>query len=134
MTNQELELLFKKMLKEQEEVTKQDEIYQEDIKDFSLKLNWEILDLRGYQIFEKDNYSYKFGEVLDKPDMTLTFTDPVPARKFLSGEKLQYIYIHQLDYKEMIEFEYIAKEETIETEEGKKKNHTHKKTFFYRPI
>ena len=30
----------KKMLKEQEEITKQDEIYLEDIKDFSLKLNW----------------------------------------------------------------------------------------------
>jgi len=75
MTNQELELLFKKMLKEQEEVTKQDEIYLEDIKDFSLRLNWEILDIRGYQIFEKDNYSYKFGEVLDEPDMTLTFSE-----------------------------------------------------------
>ena len=58
MTSKGLEALFKKMLKEQEEITKQDEIYQEDIKDFSLKLNWEILDLRGYQIFEKDNYSY----------------------------------------------------------------------------
>ena len=53
MTSQKLEVLFKNMLKEQEEVTKQDEIYLEDINEFSLKLNWEILDLRGFQIFEK---------------------------------------------------------------------------------
>jgi hypothetical protein len=121
MTSQELEVLFKKMLEEQEEVTKQDEIYLEDIKDFSLKLNWEILDLRGYQIFEEDNYSYKFGEVLDEPDMTLTFTDPVPARKFLSGERMVYKYVHDKEYKGLMEFEYVTKEETIITEEGKKK-------------
>jgi len=81
MTSQKLEVLFKNMLKEQEEVTKQDEIYLEDINEFSLKLNWEILDLRGFQIFEKDNYSYKFGEVLDDPDMTITITDPEPIKE-----------------------------------------------------
>ena len=33
-TDKELETLFKKMLKEQEEVTKNDQIYNQDIKDF----------------------------------------------------------------------------------------------------
>ena len=121
MTSQELEALFKKMLKDQEEVTKEDKIYLEDIKDFSLKLNLEILDLKAYQIYEKDNYSYKFGEVLDEPDVTLTISDLAPARKFLSGEKVFYIPIHQLDYKGKIEYEYATSFEEIVTDEGKKK-------------
>ncbi len=128
--NKELETLFEKMLKEQEKITREDEIYNEDIKDFSLKLNWEILDLRGYQIFEKDNYSYKFGEVLDNPDMTITFNDPVPARKFLSGERILYTYVFDKEYKGMIEFEYVTKEETIITDKEKKKVLRPKEPFF----
>lgn len=129
MTNHELEILFKKLLKEQEEVTKRDEIYLEDIKDFSLKLNLEILDLKAYQIYEKDNYSYKFGEVLDAPDVTITISDPVPARKFLSGEKVFYVPIHQLEYKGMIEYEYATSFEEIITDEGKKKKKITKAPF-----
>jgi len=121
MTSQKLGVLFKNMLKEQEEVTKQDEIYLEDINEFSMKLNWEILDLRGYQIFKKDNYSYKFGEVLDDPDMTITITDPEPARKFLRGKILFFIPKHQLDYKGKIEYEYVTSFERIKTDKGKKK-------------
>jgi UDP-glucose 4-epimerase len=129
MTNHELEILFKKLLKEQEEVTKRDKIYLEDIKDFSLKLNLEILDLRAYQIYEKDNFSYKFGEVLNEPDVTLTISDPVPARKFLSGERVFYIPIHQLEYKGMIEYEYATSFEEIVTDEGKKKKRITKAPF-----
>jgi len=129
MTSQELEALFKKMLKDQEEVTKEDKIYLEDIKDFSLKLNLEILDLKAYQIYEKDNYSYKFGEVLDEPDVTLTISDLAPARKFLSGEKVFYIPIHQLDYKGKIEYEYATSFEEIVTDEGKKKKKLTKAPF-----
>jgi len=129
MPNQELELLFKKMLKKQEEVTKSDKIYLEDIKDFSLKLNLEILDLKAYQIYEKDNYSYKFGEVLDEPDVTITITDPKPARKFLSGEKVFYMPIHQLEYKGMIEYEYATSFEEIINDEGKKKKKLTKAPF-----
>jgi UDP-glucose 4-epimerase len=129
MTSQELELLFKKMLKEQEEITKQDEVYLEDIKDFSLKVNWEILDLTGYQIFEKDNYSYKFGEILDEPDMTLTISDPEPAKKFLSGDRLYWAHVRDKDYKGMIKYEYAVSVEEITTDKGKKKKKVNKKPF-----
>jgi len=129
MTNQELESLFKKMLKEQEKVTKQDEIYLEDIKDFSLKLNLEIANLRAYQIYEKDNYSYKFGEFLDDSDMTITISDPDAARKLLRGETLYYIPIHKLDYKGVIEYEYVTSMEEIITDDGKKKKKVIKAPF-----
>jgi UDP-glucose 4-epimerase len=129
MTSQELELLFKKMLKEQEEVTKQDEIYLEDIKDFSLKVNWDIMGVTGYQIFEEDNYSYKFGEGLDDPDMTLTINDLEHARKFLSGERLHYTHVRDKDYKGIIKYDVVS-EETITTDEGKKKIMRTRKPFF----
>ena len=129
MANQELESLFKKMLKEQEKAPKEDEIYQEDFKDLSLKVNLEIVNLRAYQIFEKDNYSYKFGEVLDRPNMTITISDPDVARKFLRGEKLYYIPIHQLDYKGVFEYEYVTSMEEIITDEGKKKKKVEKAPF-----
>ena len=38
--SQDIEILFKNMLTEQEEVTKQDEIYQKDIENFPLKIQW----------------------------------------------------------------------------------------------
>ncbi|MHA1533238.1 MAG: hypothetical protein ACTSP8_00785, partial [Promethearchaeota archaeon] len=66
--SKDIEILFKNMLVEQEEVTKQDEIYQKDIENSPLKVQWNIKGIQGYQIFEKDNYSYKLDEGLENPD------------------------------------------------------------------
>ena len=82
----EIESLFKKMLKETEENAPNDAIYQEDIKTIgTLKVQWKICGIIGYQIFEKDKVSYKFGEKLEKPDISLVIRDSNP---FLEGRTL----------------------------------------------
>ena len=96
--DKELETLFKRMLKEQEEVTKTDQIYIEDIKDSPLKVQWNTQGVLAYQIFEKDNYSYKFGEKLENPDITLTFNDSEAAKTFLKGEIIDFMPIPQKEY------------------------------------
>lgn len=118
--NQDLILLFKKMMKDQEKITKEHKIYNEDIKDCPLKINWDIKGIIGYQIFVKDNYSYKFGERLENPDISLKFSDLEVAKKFLSGEIKGYSYIPQKEYKGLIKYVYAAGVEMRETDEGKR--------------
>ena len=66
----------KKMLKETEENAPKDAIYLEDIKTTgTLKVQWKICGILGYQIFEQDKVSYKFGEKLEKPDISLVIRD-----------------------------------------------------------
>ena len=79
--SKDIEMLFKNMLVEQEEVTKQDEIYQKDIENSPLKVQWNIEGMQGYQIFEKDNYSYKFGERLENPEKSETARCDDPPEK-----------------------------------------------------
>jgi UDP-glucose 4-epimerase len=127
--SQDVEVLFKSMLTEHEEITKQDQIYQDDIKDFPLKVQWLINGLFGYQIFEKDNYSYKFGEKLEEPDITLDIADKEAARLLLTGEMKEYSAIPQKDYNEGFELLYTAQLESIITDEGKTKQIRTKKPF-----
>ena len=82
----EIESLFKKMLKETEENAPKDAIYLEDIKTTgTLKVQWKICGILGYQIFEQDKVSYKFGEKLEKPDISLVLRDTKIAIPFLKG-------------------------------------------------
>lgn len=127
--SQDLEVMFKNMLTEQEEITKQDQIYQEDIKDFPLKVQWIINGLKGYQIFKKDNYSYKFGEELENPDITLNLADEEAARLLITGEMKEYATIPQKDYDGGFELVYTAQIESVITDEGKKKDVRTKKPF-----
>jgi UDP-glucose 4-epimerase len=106
--DKELESLFKKMLKEQEEVTKNDQIYNEDIKNSPLKVQWDTQGILAYQIFEKDNYSYKYGERLNNPDLTITFNDSEAVKTFLKGEIINYMPIPKKEYKGIFELNYNA--------------------------
>ena len=89
----EIESLFKKMLKETEENAPKDAIYQVDIQNTgTLKVQWKICGILGYQIFEQDKVSYKFGEKLEKPDISLVIRDSEIAIPFLKGELFEFDY------------------------------------------
>lgn len=89
---EEIELLFKKMLKNSENC-QQDMIYQDDIKDIGkFQAQWKICGIKGYQIFEADKISYKFGEELEEPDVTLIIDDKNLAIRFLKLETFDIDY------------------------------------------
>jgi len=89
----EIESLFKKMMKDYEDIPQKDKIYQVDVKDFgSLKVQWKICGIEGYQIFEKDKIFYSFGERLDEPDVTLTIRNKNLAIEFLKGETFKFTF------------------------------------------
>ena len=56
----ELEQMFKDMLERTIQDVEEDEFFQKDVKKFPLRINWRIEGITGYQIYEADNYSYKF--------------------------------------------------------------------------
>jgi len=94
-TKEETEILFKKMMEGLENCTQTDEIYQEDMKDFDgeISLQWDICGIIGYQIFSKENYSYKFGEKIDNPGVTLDITDIDLACKFFRCEPFEFTFV-----------------------------------------
>ncbi|MHA2392653.1 MAG: DUF362 domain-containing protein [Promethearchaeota archaeon] len=106
---EELEVLFKKMMKDFEDISKNDEIYHEDIKDLGkLKIQWKICGIYGYQILEPNHYTYTFGEKLDNPDITFTWRDPDEAIKFLKGEPFEgFTRIPLKEYKRIFRYRYV---------------------------
>jgi len=85
---EDIGFLFRKWMSDLEEFIKTDEIYQHSMKAYDgvIKVVWNICGMQGYQIFEKYNYSYKFGEILDDPGATFEILDKDLARKFLKGK------------------------------------------------
>jgi len=119
--NGDIESLFKKMLIDYENWPQNDEIYQIDVKDFNvLKVQWKICGIEGYQIFDKDKISYKFGERLDEPDVTLTIRNKALAREFLKGEVFKFSF--GAGYKGGFKLFKITGWKTVETERGKKRS------------
>ncbi len=107
---EEIDFLFKKMMKDFEEISQNDETYHEDIKELGkLKVQWKLCGILGYQILEIDNYSYKYGEKLDDPDITFTWRDPNEAIKFLKGEPFEgFTRIPLTEYKHMFRYRYVT--------------------------
>ena len=107
---EEIEFLFKKMMKDFEEISQNDGTYHEDIAELGkLKIQWKIAGIAGYQILELGNYTYKFGKRLDDPDITFTWRDPDEAIKFLKGEPFEgFTRIPLKDYKRMFRYRYVT--------------------------
>ncbi|MHA2473148.1 MAG: 4Fe-4S dicluster domain-containing protein [Promethearchaeota archaeon] len=85
MSIEELEVLFEHMLKDSEGIDPA------DMKDMEVfKINWNICGLTGYQIFKKDDYSYKIGEYVDDPDVSIEIDDVERAIPFLKSESVNY--------------------------------------------
>ncbi|MHA1669107.1 MAG: DUF362 domain-containing protein [Promethearchaeota archaeon] len=120
----ELLSAFNKMMKESGMLAKISPIFQKDIKDFDgiVKLQWKICKkYLGYQIFEKDNYTYKIGEKLEDPDISLVINDRELAIRFLNGESLGFNYSPRRDYKGRFTIMYVVGFKDVETERGKRK-------------
>jgi hypothetical protein len=65
------ETLLKEILEKEVDIS--NKIYQKDFEDLTYKVNWDILGVKGFQIYEQDNYTYKIGEIFEDPDVSLTF-------------------------------------------------------------
>lgn len=120
----EIEKLFKKMIENLEGFTKTDKIYQDDMKNFEgeLKVQWNICGVKGYQIFEKDNYSYKFGEEIDTPDVFISINDENLASKFLKCEPFEFSYT--INDEGLFEMTHTIGWKIVESELGSKREKT----------
>jgi hypothetical protein len=57
-----LELLFKKMMEDFDNISRDDAVYRRDIEELgTFRIQWNVCDLTGWQILELDNYRYRFG-------------------------------------------------------------------------
>ncbi|MHA2283826.1 MAG: indolepyruvate ferredoxin oxidoreductase subunit alpha [Promethearchaeota archaeon] len=118
VTKEEIEILFKKMMKDLEGCTQTDETYQEDMKnvDGLIKLQWLMCGMVGYQIFGKDSYSYKFGERLEHPSATIETEDKELASKFLNCEPFEFSYA---SIEGGFEISYVEGWKVMSTDKGK---------------
>ncbi|MHA1724815.1 MAG: DUF362 domain-containing protein [Promethearchaeota archaeon] len=116
----EIEILFKQMLKEQQEKAPTDKIYQKDMEDVGIfKVQWKICGILGYQIYEKDKISYKFGETLEEPDVTLVIRNKELASRFLKGEVFDFDILP--GYKKEYKIHYTEGKKIVETKEGQRR-------------
>ena len=87
---EEIEQLFKKMMEASGRIVKMSPLYKKDMKDSGLiKVNWKVAGVLGYQTFELDNYTYKVGENLEDPDISLVIYDEDLGKRFLNGETVK---------------------------------------------
>jgi len=84
--NIELENSFQEMLEGVNELSKKNEYTRRDLEDFKLSIQWNLGPLKGYQIFNKGEYTYKFNGELPDPNLLITFTDIEIAKKLFKGE------------------------------------------------
>jgi len=116
----EIESLFKKMLNETEENAPKDAIYQEDIKTTgTLKVQWKICGILGYQIYDRDDVFCKFGEEIEEPDVTLSIREMDLAARLLKGEPLDFDL--NPGYKGAVKINYTEGWKVVESEKGKKR-------------
>jgi len=80
-------LMLKVILKSKVDIS--NAFYQKDFQNFSLKVNWDICGFKGHQIFTQTKYTYKYGEALQDPDVTLIVEKMDVIVKFLRGENLE---------------------------------------------
>ena len=117
----EIESAFLDMLKDQEKKAPNDEFLERDMEDIGeLRVQWKLpFKIRGSQIFKKDSISYKFGENLEKPDISLVIRNKELALRFLRGEIFEFTY--GPGYNGVFKILYTDSWKTIEVERGEKR-------------
>ncbi|MHA1671127.1 MAG: DUF362 domain-containing protein [Promethearchaeota archaeon] len=117
----EIESTFLEMLKDQEKAAPNDEILEKDMEDIGeLHVQWKLpFKIRGSQIFKKGSISYKFGEILENPDISLVIRNKELALRFLRGEVFEFTY--GPGYNGAFKILYTDSWKTIEIETGKKR-------------
>ena len=78
------ETMLKYILKD---VDTTESIYKKTFQE-TYKVNWDVFGLIGYQIYEPNKYTSKFGEHLEDPNADITIRDMDYFRKALKGEKV----------------------------------------------
>lgn len=78
--------LFVKMLEDAAKYAIEYEFYKEDMKDFHEIVQWKFGPIRGYQIFDEIEYSFKIDEEAEDPTLVLGCTDLDLAYQFLNDE------------------------------------------------
>ncbi len=116
---EEIEQLYKKMMEASGRIVKISPIYKRDMKESGMvKVNWKVAGVLGYQIFELDNYTYKVGENLEDPDISLVIYDEDLGKRFLNGETVRRMYAPRREYKGKFKLMHVIGFKDIETENG----------------
>ena len=116
---EEIEQLYKKMMEASGRIVKLSPIYKRDMKESGMvKVNWKVAGVLGYQIFELDNYTYKVGENLEDPDISLVIYDEDLGKRFLNGETVRRMYAPRREYKGKFKLMHVIGFKDIETENG----------------
>lgn len=82
----QIEEKFEEMLINLDESLEKDTVLQEDLKDLTLDIQWNVCGIKGFQKFSNGDYSFKLGGELDVPDITLEIDDAGTALKLLNDE------------------------------------------------
>jgi UDP-glucose 4-epimerase len=85
LPEEQLSKLFLKIILEKS-VDVSDPLYKVNFKR-PYKVNLDIFGQIGYQLYEPNEYSYKYGEFLDDPDFTFIYKDIEYIREKLRGDK-----------------------------------------------
>jgi len=117
----EIETLFKRMMRDFEETSRTDTIYRKDIEELGeFKIQWQLCGVIGYQILALDHYAYSLGEALDDPDITFAWKDPDDAIRFLKGEAFdEFGHVPHRDYRGEFRFGYTCGRRMVGEGEGK---------------
>ncbi|MHA1883945.1 MAG: DUF362 domain-containing protein [Promethearchaeota archaeon] len=114
----EVRRLFYKMMSDLEGFTESDKVYRIDMKDIeSLSVQWKIRGIKGYQVFKKNSYEYKYSEELESPDVTIIIRDLNLASRFLKGDYFDYTMSR--GYKGVFKILHTSGWKIIDTPTGK---------------
>ncbi|MHA1329223.1 MAG: hypothetical protein ACTSRH_18190 [Promethearchaeota archaeon] len=78
-------IILKAIIKHKVDIS--DKSYKQSFKE-PYKVNLNICGSKAYQIYEQNQYIYKYGELLEDPDVTIEFKDIDFAKKLYLGEKV----------------------------------------------
>lgn len=78
--------LFAQMLEDGAKYAVREKYYAEDMKNFHEVVQWEFGPIKGYQLFDETEYSYRIDEEAEDPTLVLGCTDLDLAYQFLNNE------------------------------------------------
>jgi len=78
--------LFEQMLEDAAKYAVWEKFYEEDMKGFHEVVQWKFGPIRGYQVYDETEYSFKIDEEAEDPTLVLGCTDLDLAYQFLNNE------------------------------------------------
>ena len=79
-------MMFYIMCKSLEEIAKVDEDFQDEIEEFNAKIQWNIVNFKGYLVFDNGKYSFVMDDEIEDPDVIFTINDVDTALEMFRGE------------------------------------------------